>query len=57
MQPSTRLNQSNFEDTDLLVDNFSRAAAICNLKHIVYVGGILPKDNFNISKHLQSRYE
>ena len=58
MQPSTRLNQSNFEDTDLLLaDNFSRAAAICNLKHIVYVGGILPKDNFNISKHLQSRYE
>ena len=41
MQPSTRLNQSNFEDTDLLLaDNFSRAAAICNLEHIVYVGGI-----------------
>ena len=58
MQPSTRLNQSNFEDTDLLLaDNFSRAAAICNLEHIVYVGGILPKDNLNISKHLQSRYE
>ena len=46
MQPSTRLNQSNFEDTDLLLaDNFSRAAQNCNLKHIVYVGGILPKDN------------
>jgi nucleoside-diphosphate-sugar epimerase len=39
MQPSTRLNQSNFEDTDLLLaDNFSRAAQNCNLKHIVYVG-------------------
>lgn len=58
MQPSTRLNQSNFEDTDLLLaDNFSRAAEECNLKHIVYVGGILPKDNLNISKHLQSRFE
>ena len=58
MQPSTRLNQSNFEDTDLLLaDNFSRAAQNCNLKHIVYVGGILPKDNLNISKHLKSRFE
>ena len=58
MQPSTRLNQSNFEDTDLLLaDNFSRAAEACSLSHIVYVGGILPKDNLNISKHLQSRYE
>jgi uncharacterized protein YbjT (DUF2867 family) len=58
MQPSTRLNQSNFEDTDLLLaDNFSRAAETCELKHIVYVGGILPKDNLNISKHLQSRFE
>jgi uncharacterized protein YbjT (DUF2867 family) len=58
MQPSTRLNQSNFEDTDLLLaDNFSRAAEACSLSHIVYVGGILPKDNLNISRHLQSRYE
>ncbi|MAJ50247.1 MAG: epimerase [Flammeovirgaceae bacterium] len=58
MQPSTRLNQSNFEDTDLLLaDNFSRAAKACKLTHIVYLGGILPKDNLNISKHLQSRYE
>ena len=58
MQPSTRLNQSNFEDTDLLLaDNFSRAAEACKLKHIIYVGGILPKDNLNISKHLKSRFE
>ena len=58
MQPSTRLNQSNFEDTDLLLaDNFSRAAQNCSLKHIVYVGGILPKDNLGISKHLLSRFE
>ena len=58
MQPSTRLNQGNFEDTDLLLaDNFSRAAETCKLKHIVYVGGILPKDDLNISKHLKSRFE
>ena len=58
MQPSTRLNQANFEDTDLLLaDNFARAAQECKLKHIVYLGGILPKDNKNLSKHLKSRYE
>ena len=58
MQPSTRLDQSNFEDTDLLLaDNFSRAADECNLDHIVYLGGILPKDDQNISKHLRSRFE
>jgi len=58
MQPSTRLSQGNFEDTDLLLaDNFSRAAEECNLKHIVYLGGILPKDDRNISKHLRSRHE
>ena len=58
MQPSTRLNQGNFEDTDLLLaDNFSRAAEECKLKHIVYLGCILPKDDQNISKHLHSRYE
>ena len=58
MQPSTRMNQGNFEDTDLLLaDNFSRAAESCKLKHIVYVGGILPKDNLHISKHLKSRFE
>ena len=58
MQPSTRLNQGSFEDTDLLLaDNFSIAAEECKLKQIVYVGGILPKDDKNISMHLRSRYE
>ena len=43
MQPSSRLNQSKFEDTDLLLaDNFSRAAEKNKLKQIVYIGGILP---------------
>jgi uncharacterized protein YbjT (DUF2867 family) len=58
MQPSTRLNQSNFEDTDLLLaDNFARAARDNNLKQIVYMGGIIPKDSTELSKHLRSRYE
>ena len=58
MQPSTRLNQGSFEDTDLLLaDNFSIAAEECKLKQIVYVGGILPKDDKNLSMHLRSRYE
>ena len=39
MMPSTRLNQGEFEDTDiLLADNFSRAAQDCKLKQIIYVG-------------------
>ena len=58
MQPSTRMNHGTFEDTDiLLADNFSIAANECQLKQIIYVGGILPKDSFKISKHLKSRHE
>ncbi|MEM8893486.1 MAG: NAD(P)H-binding protein [Bacteroidota bacterium] len=58
MQPSTRLNQSNFEDTDLLLaDNFVRAAELAGLKQIVFIGGILPKDSDDFSTHLKSRYE
>ena len=58
MQPSTRMNQGSFEDTDiLLADNFSRAAEHCKLEQIIYVGGILPKDRYTMSKHLRSRYE
>lgn len=58
MQPSTRLNQGKFEDTDLLLaDNFSRAAQKNKLKQIIYIGGILPKDAHQISNHLLSRYE
>lgn len=58
MQPSTRLNQSNFEDTDLLLaDNFARAAKENDLKQIIYMGGIIPKDGTELSKHLRSRFE
>ena len=58
MQPSSRLNQGSFEDTDLLLaDNFARAAEAQNLKHIAFIGGILPKDSSDFSTHLRSRYE
>ena len=44
MQPSTRLNQGEFQDTDLLLaDNFSRGARKNNLKQIVTA--------YKISKH------
>lgn len=60
MSASTRMNQGNFEDTDLLLaDNFSRAAEANNVKQIIYMGGILPKEVevIEMSKHLRSRLE
>lgn len=58
MAPSSRLNQGTFEDTDLLLaDNFARAAEAQHLKHIVFIGGILPKDSSTFSTHLRSRFE
>ncbi len=58
MQPSTRLNQGSFEDTDLLLaDNFARAAQKNHLRQIIFLGGILPKDEDDFSRHLRSRYE
>lgn len=58
MNPSTKMNQGSFEDTDLLLaDNFARSAEACGLKQIVFVGGILPKETDTYSKHLKSRYE
>jgi uncharacterized protein YbjT (DUF2867 family) len=60
MQPSTRLNQGNFEDTDLLLaDNFGRAAKANGLKQILFMGGLLPEHNSvdELSRHLRSRWE
>ncbi len=58
MTPSSSLNQARFEDTDLLLaDNFRLAAASSGLSQIIYVGGILPKDESSWSRHLISRYE
>jgi uncharacterized protein YbjT (DUF2867 family) len=58
MNPSTRLDQGSFDDTDLLLaDNFARAAEKNKLEQIIFVGGILPKDGSELSRHLRSRYE
>ncbi len=63
MLPSARLIQGNFADTDLiLADNFARAARKNKLKHIVYLGGIIPnegeaEDETKLSEHLRSRLE
>lgn len=57
MMPSARLVQGHFGDLDILcADNFARAAAIAGVKHIVYVGGLLPTTD-RLSAHLHSRLE
>lgn len=58
MNPSTRMNQGSFENTDLLLaDNFARSAEACGLQQIIFVGGILPKETSEYSVHLRSRFE
>jgi len=58
MSASTRLNQGTFDNTDLLLaDNFARAAEMQKLKHIVFIGGILPEGEKHLSRHLRSRKE
>ncbi len=58
MQPSARLNQGSFDDTDVLLsDNFVRAAEENGLKQILFLGGILPKEGTSSSRHLRSRFE
>lgn len=58
MQPSTRMNQSTFDNTDiLLADNFARAASANAIKQIIFLGGILPDTDQPYSRHLRSRYE
>lgn len=57
MLPSARLSQGDFEDFDLIcADNFARAAQENGIKHIVYLGGILPEGD-GVSRHLESRHE
>ncbi|MEM9459413.1 MAG: NAD-dependent epimerase/dehydratase family protein, partial [Myxococcota bacterium] len=57
MMPSARLTQASFADLDLiLADNFGRGAARAGVKHIVYVGGLLPEGQA-LSRHLDSRRE
>ncbi|POB13448.1 NAD(P)H-binding protein [Halobacteriovorax sp. DA5] len=56
MLPSSRLFQGSFRDTDLLLaDNFAKACLHNNVKHIIYLGGLVPTGES--SEHLKSRLE
>ncbi|MGE3611100.1 MAG: NAD-dependent epimerase/dehydratase family protein [Bacteriovoracaceae bacterium] len=57
MLPSASLSQGKFYDFDLLMaDNFVRAAKNFKLKHIIFLGGMIP-DTEKLSWHLRSRLE
>lgn len=57
MLPSASLSQGTFYDFDLIMaDNFIRAGRKNNLKHIIYLGGMIPTTE-DLSWHLKSRLE
>lgn len=58
MMPPARLTQARFDDLDLIcADNFARAAAASGVRHIVYLGGLLPATREPLSRHLESHLE
>ena len=60
MLPSSRLVQGNFRDMDLLLaDNFIRAAEEAGVKRVIYLGGLIPRDEeeSRLSPQLASRLE
>lgn len=58
MMPSARLTQGRFDDMDLIcADNFARAAKARSVRHITYLGGLLPSSETEMSRHLESRLE
>ena len=58
MLPSARLVQGSFADLDLIcADNVGRAAAKLGVEQIVYLGGLIPEDDAELSDHLRSRRE
>jgi uncharacterized protein YbjT (DUF2867 family) len=58
MLPSARLVQGSFQDLDLIcADNVGRAAAKLGIEQIVYLGGLIPGDDADLSEHLRSRRE
>lgn len=57
MLPSASLSQGTFYDFDLIMaDNFIRAGKQHKLKHIIYLGGMIPPSE-ELSWHLRSRLE
>ncbi len=58
MLPRAELVQGNFEDLDLIAaDNFARAAKYHGVKRIIYLSGLMPDSEDNLSPHLRSRRE
>jgi nucleoside-diphosphate-sugar epimerase len=60
MLPQARLNQGAFQDFDLLqADHFSEACHHEGVKHIIYLGGLIPEglERSELSEHLRSRLE
>ncbi len=57
MLPSASLSQGAFYDFDLIMaDNFIRSSIQHKLKHIIYLGGMIPAGE-ELSWHLRSRLE
>ncbi|WP_319004458.1 NAD(P)H-binding protein [Halobacillus litoralis] len=58
MMPSAKLTQGTFEDMDvILADNFAQAAYKKGVKQIIYLSGIIPESQKELSRHLRSRLE
>lgn len=58
MMPSAKLTQGKFEDMDvILADNFAQAAKKQGVRQIIYLSGIIPEQEKNLSRHLKSRLE
>lgn len=58
MMPSARLTQGSFEDLDVIAaDNFARAAKKNGVKRIIFLSGLIPQSDDNLSRHLRSRVE
>ena len=57
MGPTAQLDQGSFADYDLiLADNFARALSKTQVRHLIYLGGLIP-EQAELSLHLQSRKE
>lgn len=57
MGPTAHLDQGTFADYDLLLaDNFARSIQKAKVRHLIYLGGLIP-ERCQLSLHLQSRLE
>lgn len=57
MGPTADLDQGSFADYDLLLaDNFARILSKIGIRHLIYLGGLVPEAD-TLSLHLQSRLE